>query len=221
MCTRVHTHTLPWAHCPPWSVPADGTQSLCCTLGPRYASTLSVLFAFTNRAPCASHSLPPPWQPRVCPRLCESFCFVDKFICAVFHILHISNRWYLSFSFWLHLVRESLVSSMLLQMALFFSFFFFFLFRAAFASYGNPRLGVHLELQLLAYTQPQQCGIRAESLTYTTAHGNARSLTYWVWPGIEPVSSWILVRFVTNEPQQELPILFFFMALCVCVCESS
>ena len=28
-------------------------------------------------------------------------------------------------------------------------------------------------------------------LTYTTAHGNAGSLTYWVRPGIEPLSSFI------------------------------
>ena len=44
-------------------------------------------------------------------------------------------------------------------------------------------------------TQPQQCGIRTTSVTYTTAHGNARSLTYWVRPGIKPTTSWILVRF--------------------------
>jgi len=35
-----------------------------------------------------------------------------------------------------------------------------------------PRLGVQLELP-----QPQQHGIRAESGTYTSSHGNARSLT--------------------------------------------
>ena len=29
--------------------------------------------------------------------------------------------------------------------------------------------------------------------SYSTAHGNARSLTHWVRPGIEPASSWILV----------------------------
>ena len=38
----------------------------------------------------------------------------------------------------------------------------------------------------------------------TIAHSNARSLTHWVRPGIEPVSSWMLVRFVSAEPQQEL-----------------
>ena len=47
-------------------------------------------------------------------------------------------------------------------------------------------------------------GIWAESSTYTTAHGNARSLTHWVRPGIEPASSWVLVGFVTTEPRQQL-----------------
>ena len=30
------------------------------------------------------------------------------------------------------------------------------------------------------------------------------TLTHWTKPGIEPASSWILVRFITAEPQQEL-----------------
>ena len=41
-----------------------------------------------------------------------------------------------------------------------------------------PRLGVESELQLPVYTTAQQCGIRAASSTYTTAHGNAGSLTH-------------------------------------------
>ena len=41
--------------------------------------------------------------------------------------------------------------------------------------------------------------------TYTAAHSNAKSLTHWARPGIEPTSSWVLVRFVTTEPQWELP----------------
>ena len=40
------------------------------------------------------------------------------------------------------------------------------------------RLGVELELQLLAYTTAKQHGILATSATYTTAHGNAGSLTH-------------------------------------------
>ena len=46
------------------------------------------------------------------------------------------------------------------------------------------------------------------SSTYTAAHSNARSLTSWTRPGIEPVSSWILVRFITTEPWQKLLFLF-------------
>ena len=41
-------------------------------------------------------------------------------------------------------------------------------------------------------------------MTYTTAHGNAGSLTHWPRPGIEPASSRMLVRFVSAEPRQEL-----------------
>ena len=50
--------------------------------------------------------------------------------------------------------------------------------------------------------QPQQHRIRAMSVAYTTAHSNARSLSHWVTPGIEPVPSWILVRCITTEPCQ-------------------
>ena len=36
---------------------------------------------------------------------------------------------------------------------------------------------------------PRQHQIGATSSTYTTAHGNTRSLTHWARPGIEPTSS--------------------------------
>ena len=36
------------------------------------------------------------------------------------------------------------------------------------------------------------------------AHSNTASLTHWARQGIEPVSSWILVRFITAEPPREL-----------------
>ena len=87
----------------------------------------------------------------------------------------------------------------------YFLFLFILLFRAALKAYGNSRAGVKSELQPLAYTTAQQCRIWAVSETYTTAHGNGRSLTHWARPGIELQSSWILVGFVTTEPQQELP----------------
>ena len=47
--------------------------------------------------------------------------------------------------------------------------------------------------------QPQQRRIWAMSVTYTTAHSNAGSFTHGARPGIEPASSWMLVRFVSSE----------------------
>ena len=43
--------------------------------------------------------------------------------------------------------------------------------------------------------------------TYTTAHGNTGSRAR---PGLEPASSWTLVRFVSPEPRRELPNQFPF-----------
>ena len=42
-------------------------------------------------------------------------------------------------------------------------------------------------------------------MTYTAAHGNARSLTQWARPGIKPASPWILLWFIADETQWELP----------------
>ena len=57
---------------------------------------------------------------------------------------------------------------------------------------------------------PQQY-IQAISATYTTAHSNARSLAHWWEPGIEPKPSWILVRFLTTEPQCECLFMYFLI----------
>ena len=57
-----------------------------------------------------------------------------------------------------------------------------------------PRLGVQLELQML---------------TYTTAHGNARSLTHLARPGIKLGSSQILVRYLPQWAITELQCIHF------------
>jgi len=56
---------------------------------------------------------------------------------------------------------------------------------------GVPRLEAEPELQLLAYITTT--ATQDPNLTYTTAG-----------PGIEPASSWILVRVIFAVPQQEL-----------------
>ena len=42
------------------------------------------------------------------------------------------------------------------------------------------------------------------SAPYTAAQGNTRSLTHWVRPGIEPTTSWFLVRFISAASRWEL-----------------
>ena len=67
--------------------------------------------------------------------------------------------------------------------------------------------------------QPSQHQIWAVSVTYTTAHGSARSLTHWERPGIEPTTSWFLVGFVnhctmTRTPQSIILKLMVFFNVC-------
>ena len=88
---------------------------------------------------------------------------------------------------------------------------FFCLLRAAPVAYGSSQArGWTLSCSCQPTPQPQQLKIQAASVTYTTAHGNARSLTCWARSGMEPTSSWILVRFNTAKPQWErLPYEFY------------
>ena len=46
--------------------------------------------------------------------------------------------------------------------------------------------------------EPHQLRIWAASANYTTAHSNAQSLIHWARAGIEPSTSWFLVRFVNH-----------------------
>ena len=79
------------------------------------------------------------------------------------------------------------------------------LFRAAPVSYGGSQAwGPIRAVSYRPTPQPQQLGIQAVSSTYTTTQSNTGSLTHWATPGIKPASSWILIRFVSTEPQQEL-----------------
>ena len=68
-----------------------------------------------------------------------------------------------------------------------------FLLRAAPEAYEVPRLE-ESELQLRPMPQSQQCRIPAVTVTYTTAHGKARSLTTSARPEIKPSSSQTLCQ---------------------------
>ena len=56
---------------------------------------------------------------------------------------------------------------------------------------------------------PGRCLIRAVAVGLHHSLCSARSLTHGAKPGMKPESSWIRVGFITIEPHQELPILFF------------
>ena len=66
--------------------------------------------------------------------------------------------------------------------------FFFLLFRATPAAHGSSQAR-------------GQIGATAAGL----CHSNTRYLIHWARPGIEPTTPWLLVGFVSTEPQQELP----------------
>ena len=90
-------------------------------------------------------------------------------------------------------------------------FFFFLVFLGPNLQHMEvSRPGVKSELQLPAYAIVTATWIQARSVTYTTMHGNARSLIHWARPGIKLSSSWIPVGFITAKPQRELPKLYFF-----------
>ena len=94
-------------------------------------------------------------------------------------------------------------------------FFFLFIFLGTQLQHMEvPRLGSNQSCSRWPIPQPQWREIRAKSSTYTTAHGNTRSLTHWARPGFEPASSWILVRFVSPEPRREL---LHVVLICICL----
>ena len=61
------------------------------------------------------------------------------------------------------------------------------------------RLGVELELQPLAYATATAMPDPSCICHLNTAHGNGSSLTQWARPGVEPVSSLMLVSLVSTE----------------------
>ena len=101
---------------------------------------------------------------------------------------------------------------------LFFSFFFFFgLF--AFSGAASCSIwkflgqGSNQSYSRWPVTEPQQRGIWAASATYTTALGNAGSLTHWARPWTVPATSWFLVRFVNHWATKRIPLLGFCLCL--------
>ena len=89
----------------------------------------------------------------------------------------------------------------------------FVLFRATPTAYGYSQARGPIRVTAAGPTpQPQQHGIRDPSVTYTTAHGNTRSLTHRSRPAIQPATTWFLVGFISTAPGREL-LQFFLIAV--------
>ena len=100
----------------------------------------------------------------------------------------------------------------------FFSFFFIFcIFRATSVAYGGSQAREsNQSYSCRPALQPQQCRSQALSVTCTRAYGNHGSLTHWVRWGTEPLTSWMLVRFVSTELWWELCNNRFVMSTLAC-----
>ena len=55
------------------------------------------------------------------------------------------------------------------------------------------------------HQSPSNSGSKPRLWPYTTAHCNTRSLTHWARPGIEPLTSWFLVRFINHWAMMGTP----------------
>ena len=96
---------------------------------------------------------------------------------------------------------------------MFLSLFFFSLFRVHSRHLEVPRLGAESELQSPAYaTASAKPDLSCVCDRYHNSgqHGIPGPR---VRPGIEPASSWILVRFISTEPRQELLSCFVLIPL--------
>ena len=72
-----------------------------------------------------------------------------------------------------------------------------------------PRLGVKLELQLLAHATATAMPNQSRVCDLHHSSGQGQSPTHWARPGMKPASSSILGGFVSAVPQWELPQKYF------------
>ena len=112
-------------------------------------------------------------------------------------------KWWHSLITFIHWFKKHLLNGFVLFLFLFFCLFF--LFRAALVACGNSQARGQISAVAAGLCHSHSnVGIQTMSASYTTAHGNAGSLTHWARSGTKPACSWILIRFITTELQQEL-----------------
>ena len=93
---------------------------------------------------------------------------------------------------------------------LYFFFFFSVFSRAIPAAYGGSQAsGLTGAVAVGLCQSHSNAGWSCICELYTTAHGNAWSLTHWERQGIEPSMSWCLVGFVNHCTRTGTPSLYF------------
>ena len=90
----------------------------------------------------------------------------------------------------------------------FFFFFFFIHFRAASVAHGGSQARWWIGA-IAAGLHHRHSNTRSELHLQPTPQLNTWSLIHRARPGIEPTFPWMLVRFVSTEPQWELPYFLF------------
>ena len=129
----------------------------------------------------------------------------DSIYFQKFYNLDISNLNYM-FS---HLVYNSQIYlSSYLSISLHIYFCCCCLFRATPIPYGGSQARGPIRA-IAAGLHHSHSNVGSEPHLWHTpqAHSNTGSLTHWTRPGIEPATSWFLVRFVSTVPRRELPDL--------------
>ena len=124
-------------------------------------------------------------------------------------LMRISSKWVIiKCKYNYHLDNQEGVHLLNWEPCNFFFFFFFLLFVAVLTTYGGyqARGPVGVTAAGLLHSHSNAIYIWAPSATYTTAHGNARSLTHWARPGIKPTISWFLVGFVNHWAMMGTPV---------------
>ena len=83
-----------------------------------------------------------------------------------------------------------------------FQVLFLLFFRASPEAYGSSQARGQIGATAAGlHHSHSHTRIWAKSVTYTTAHGNARSSTHWARPGIKAATSWFLVGVLSTVPQ--------------------
>ena len=93
-----------------------------------------------------------------------------------------------------------------------FRFVLFCFLTAAPVACGSSQTVLNQSWSFRPTPQPQQCLILTAFVTVTTTCGNAKFLTYWVRPGIEPASSRILCQVLNPLSDKENSDIFLLLS---------